>query len=422
MVAKNSDDWRIHRRQTIHDIDGERSRQRLAADRLRAKRIPTRSVAELENIYSRFYDDRLESPQHASAPSGIRRELLPELERLTKYIALELSRRHTKPSPPTPTPTRAPGPDRDHGSEPCHATTTPTKPLQATSDPSMVRGASQQYQGTSGSKVRARTPPEPTVPPLEPLLQHHVLHHPAGPVPAPPTSSAALSMDQGACQQSRGAANSKIKPGQPPQPTTTPLEPPLQSPPSQQPAEPAAGDPAAAAPPSQGVLYRDAILMAQSVRVQLQALDDWVVGRHRSARTTLGVPISEEGLAKVHFVHVTPLLQVSYDEAGRERWCKGTTQLCVRHREGRERCHRGAYCERLHLVPTHDCTNKGYLTTGICSNYSRCRSRHPWDENAWGGKDTAYQRYIDERGAPVNVSTPGAQPRQHGGNGRQSAR
>ena len=217
MVAKNSDDWRIHRRQTIHDIDGERSRQRLAADRLRAKRIPTRSVAELENIYSRFYDDRLESPQHASAPSGIQRELLPELERLTKYIALELSRRHTKPSPPTPTPTRAPGPDRDHGSEPCHATTTPTKPLQATSDPSMVRGASQQYQGTSGSKVRARTPPEPTVPPLEPLLQHHVLHHPAGPVPAPPTSSAALSMDQGACQQSRGAANSKIKPGQPPQ-------------------------------------------------------------------------------------------------------------------------------------------------------------------------------------------------------------
>ena len=105
------------------------------------------------------------------------------------------------------------------------------------------------------------------------------------------------------------------------------------------------------------------------------------------------MPISEEGLAKIYFVQCTPLLQVSYNEAGGEHWSKGTSQLCVRHREGRERCRRGAYCERLHIVPTRDCTNKDYLTTGICSNYSRCRSRHPWDEEAWGDKDIAYRKH-----------------------------
>ena len=71
-------EWTLHRANTKHDIDGERSRQRDAIERLHSQRIPTRSVEELEQDYRAFYvyDDRLTRPGHAPAPAGIRKDLL----------------------------------------------------------------------------------------------------------------------------------------------------------------------------------------------------------------------------------------------------------------------------------------------------------------------------------------------------------
>ena len=102
MVAKNGCEWTLHRANTKHDIDGERSRQRDAIDRLHSQRIPTRSVEELEQDYRAFYDDRLTRPGHAPAPAGIRKDLLHELATRTAHMVELQRRRHTKPTTTEP--------------------------------------------------------------------------------------------------------------------------------------------------------------------------------------------------------------------------------------------------------------------------------------------------------------------------------
>ena len=71
---------------------------------------------------------------------------------------------------------------------------------------------------------------------------------------------------------------------------------------------------------------------------------------------------------------------------------KATRQVCTKFREGQVRCN-DPNCRKLHITPRKDCQNASYLKTGICSNWSQCHSRHPWDEK-WGDKDAAYQRFL----------------------------
>ena len=73
---------------------------------------------------------------------------------------------------------------------------------------------------------------------------------------------------------------------------------------------------------------------------------------------------------------------------------KKTTQVCVKFREGREVCKKGASCRKLHITPKKICTNPSYQETGICSNWSKCRCRHPWDEEKWGSHNDAYEKYL----------------------------
>ena len=73
---------------------------------------------------------------------------------------------------------------------------------------------------------------------------------------------------------------------------------------------------------------------------------------------------------------------------------KKTTQVCVKFREGREVCKKGPSCRKLHITPKKICTNPSYQETGICSNWSKCRCRHPWDEEKWGSHNDAYEKYL----------------------------
>merc|ERR1712167_258488 len=69
-----------------------------------------------------------------------------------------------------------------------------------------------------------------------------------------------------------------------------------------------------------------------------------------------------------------------------------TKQVCIKFREGQVVC-KDPHCRKLHVIPRKDCTNASYVKFGICSNWSKCRARHPWDQDAWGDKDEAYARY-----------------------------
>ena len=82
---------------------------------------------------------------------------------------------------------------------------------------------------------------------------------------------------------------------------------------------------------------------------------------------------------------------VTTDLTGR---VKKTTQVCVKFREGREVCKKGASCRKLHITPKKICTNPSYQETGICSNWSKCRCRHPWDEEKWGSHNDACEKYL----------------------------
>jgi hypothetical protein len=50
-------------------------------------------------------------------------------------------------------------------------------------------------------------------------------------------------------------------------------------------------------------------------------------------------------------------------------------------------------CRKLHIFPQKDCKNDSYLQCGICSNWGKCRSRHPWNTKQWGDKTEAYEKY-----------------------------
>ena len=69
-----------------------------------------------------------------------------------------------------------------------------------------------------------------------------------------------------------------------------------------------------------------------------------------------------------------------------------TKQVCTKFREGQEVC-RDQKCRKLHVFPKKDCRNASYLECGICSNWSKCRSRHPWDQEKWGNKTDAYEKF-----------------------------
>merc|ERR1712025_1220844 len=73
---------------------------------------------------------------------------------------------------------------------------------------------------------------------------------------------------------------------------------------------------------------------------------------------------------------------------------KQTKQVCTKFREGQVVCD-DPTCRKLHIMPKKDCTNDSYKKFGICSNWSKCRSRHPWDARRWGDKDAAYAKYKD---------------------------
>jgi len=69
-----------------------------------------------------------------------------------------------------------------------------------------------------------------------------------------------------------------------------------------------------------------------------------------------------------------------------------TKQVCTKFREGQIVCD-DPHCRKLHIIPRKDCTNACYVKFGICSNWSKCRSRHPWDQKRWGDKEAAYARF-----------------------------
>ena len=168
MVAKNGCEWTLHRANTKHGIDSERSRQWDAIERLHSQRIPTRSIEELENDYRAFYDDRLTRPGHAPAPASIRKDLLQELATRTTHMVELQRRRHRKPTTTEP-PQLQGGTGKimimhRRGHE---GTTPPDRLLEGTRDQSMVRGASQEYKGANNSKGKAQVKPQPTKTPLE---------------------------------------------------------------------------------------------------------------------------------------------------------------------------------------------------------------------------------------------------------------
>ena len=132
---------------------------------------------------------------------------------------------------------------------------------------------------------------------------------------------------------------------------------------------------------------------SQQARLHLQASDDWLARRAKNSSTSEGVAICHEAKEKISFVFSTPLLLVHLNKKGNEVWEKPTSQICVRYRDGQEVCRKGVYCKRLHFIPTKDCTNPSYLATGICSNYSKCHSRHPWDAEQWGDRETAHRQH-----------------------------
>jgi len=138
---------------------------------------------------------------------------------------------------------------------------------------------------------------------------------------------------------------------------------------------------------------------AQITRVRVQAFLDTLEGTSKDAVTSSGQPICQEGLDKIMFVYNTPTKIVTYDKCLREIWQVPTQQICVTHREGREVCPHGSYCKRQHIFPTKDCTNLNYLTTGICSNYSKCHCRHPWDTMRWGNHEEALLTHLQKQGA-----------------------
>ena len=135
------------------------------------------------------------------------------------------------------------------------------------------------------------------------------------------------------------------------------------------------------------------ICISLQARIRLQASNDWLAKREKDSRTSEGIAICCEAKEKINFVWSTPLLMVRLDKKGNEVWEKPTQQICVRYRDGQEVCRKGVYCKRLHIIPTKDCTNTSYLATGICSNYSKCHSRHPWDAEQWGDRETAHQQH-----------------------------
>ena len=69
-----------------------------------------------------------------------------------------------------------------------------------------------------------------------------------------------------------------------------------------------------------------------------------------------------------------------------------TKQVCTKFREGHEICE-DPKCRKLHIFPKKDCRNESYLQCGICSNWSKCRSRHPWSVSKWGDKNDAYEKF-----------------------------
>ena len=192
MVAKNGCEWTLHRANTKHDIDGERSRQRDAIDRLHSQRIPTRSVEELEQDYRAFYDDRLTRPGHAPAPAGIRKDLLHELATRTTHMVELQRRRHHKPTTTEPPKLRGDwGKIMSMSSTGHEGIPTPARLLEAARDQSMVRGASQEYKGAVDSKVRAQEQSQPTETPLEATVTAPRVPAPAALVQEPATGSAA---------------------------------------------------------------------------------------------------------------------------------------------------------------------------------------------------------------------------------------
>ena len=70
-------------------------------------------------------------------------------------------------------------------------------------------------------------------------------------------------------------------------------------------------------------------------------------------------------------------------------------------------------CRKMHIFPKKDCKNASYLSCGICSNWSKCRSRHPWDFEKWGGKDDAYEKYkaTQKEIKSADKSTENSKPR-----------
>jgi hypothetical protein len=69
-----------------------------------------------------------------------------------------------------------------------------------------------------------------------------------------------------------------------------------------------------------------------------------------------------------------------------------TKQVCTTYREGHEVCD-DPQCRKLHIFPQKDCKNDSYLQCGICSNWGKCRSRHPWNTKQWGDKTEAFEKY-----------------------------
>lgn len=154
------------------------------------------------------------------------------------------------------------------------------------------------------------------------------------------------------------------------------------------------------------------IKMAQRARTRLQAFEDYVASMSNGEVLTESTEISREAVEKIRFIESTPLLLVHLDRAGNEIWEKPTRQPCIRYREGREVCRRGVYCKRLHFIPKKDCTNRSYLLTGICSNYSKCRCRHPWDTERWGDHDLAYKKHLEmnKTAPPMQEGNPSCNP------------
>ena len=157
MVAKNGCEWTLHRANSKHDIDGERSRQRDATERLHSQRIPTRSIEELEDDYRAFYDDRLTPPGHAPAPAGIRKDLLHELATRTAHMVELQRRRHIKPTTTNHRSSKGGAGKIMIMSRTGHeGTTPPARQLEASRDQSMARGASQEYKRAIDSKGKAQ--------------------------------------------------------------------------------------------------------------------------------------------------------------------------------------------------------------------------------------------------------------------------